>query len=117
MTSFNKIVVPRHAGHADAAVEEVADDVVFHSTVDTNDVFVAVFVSLWFFDGNLINEVVEVGIVVVDVFADYNFSKKCSVFTDFLCEFASVDAGEGWNIVFFKPIAEAFAGVPVIVAF
>lgn len=115
----DEIIIPWDSDNCHVTIEKIAKNIIFHTAIYADDAFFAFFVGAWFFDGNLINKIIEIGIIegyICDFFR-YDFTENSSGFANFLSEGASIDAGDGRNIVFFKPGTERFFCVPVTVVF
>ena len=91
------------------------NNIILHTTIiRQNNRGSSRVVLLRLLPGNLLDQVLQVGVVEGDFLArELNLSQHTSVFTDSLGQHTGVDTVKGRDSPFFQPISQSFDGVPV----
>ncbi len=113
-------VIPWDDGQFTPALDQVSDNIVFHTAIDGNNLrWVALSVDNRLFDTDFVDQMAQVGILDCakvrnrGVEVDLDLSHQGSRFSDFFGKHTGIDATKTRNSLLFHPVAKRRGGVPV----
>ena len=115
-----EIIIPRHANHLHATLQQTSDNIGFHTAIHQNHfLFVrSLIVTNHFFARNLIhiiNAFVTGFGLIIGIVIKHNFPHHHPMFAKHLCQFAGINAGNAGHLLALQPVGKTFFCIPMAV--